>query len=165
MIVLNIHSIHFQLSPHLYSVSIVCTPEYIIYSNYPKASLVSSSPLPFHHPTLGRCRPKLMKSSGRHRPAPSNWFVRSRQHNEDTSQDSFGTIYLILKSHHMHADDENHRLECNAFSTFWFICHLFHMCLFEDQVLEIYIMSPKKVDGIPIMLIKFYPLVFVLRNC
>lgn len=40
------------------------------------------------------------------------------------------------------------------------------MHLFEDQVLEIYKnVTEKMVDGVPIMLIKFYSLIFVLRNC
>lgn len=53
---------------------------------------------------------------------------------------------------------------------FYILIHLsfffFYMHLFDDQVLEIYINATKKVDDVPIMLIKFYPLIFVLlRNC
>lgn len=45
------------------------------------------------------------------------------------------------------------------------------MHLFEDQVLEIYKNVIENddidgyIDGVPIMLIKFYSLIFVLRNC
>lgn len=99
-----------------------------------------------------------MTSSCRHRAAPGTWSVGSKGHDE-ASQHSVGSLSLILKSHHVHTDDENHHLECTFF---YILIHLSFspMRLFEDQVLEIYtkVKSPKKVDGVPVLLIKLYPL-------